>query len=59
MKRIAQVITATGFVSAVVRPSGAVAVPPNMTFIEIEDDQPDVSGWTWDGEAFNPPEVVE
>lgn len=58
-KRVAQIVTATGFVNAVVRPSGPLVAPTGMTFLEIEDHQPDVCGWTWDGENFIPPPAPE
>lgn len=44
MKRIAQIINATSFVQALVRPSGAVVPPSGWTFIEIEDAAPDPLG---------------
>lgn len=52
MNRVVQIVIATGFVNAVVRPSGVLIAPPGMTFIEIEDDEPDPSGLRWDGKSF-------
>lgn len=51
MLRVAQIITATGFVQAVVRPSGPITAPAGMTFVEIDDEAADPCGWWYvDGE---------
>lgn len=57
MLRIAQIVTATGYVSAVVRPKYPLVAPDGMTFIELADDSPDVAGYTWDGESFTAPQA--
>lgn len=52
MNRVAQIVTATGFVQAVVRPAGALVVPPGMTFVEIDDAMPDPIGLYYFKGAF-------
>lgn len=52
MLRIAQIIIATGFVQAVVRPAGPLVAPAGMTFLEIADDIADPCGLYWDGDDF-------
>lgn len=52
MLRIAQIVTATGFVQAVVRPIGALVAPAEMTFMEIADNVPDPCGKYWNGATF-------
>lgn len=44
MLRVAQILEETGFVQAVVRPSGQMEAPAGMIFIEIGDDVPDPCG---------------
>lgn len=55
MNRVAQIVTATGYVSAVVRPKYPLVAPDGMTFVELPDNAPDVAGYTWDGESFSAP----
>lgn len=55
MNRVAQIVTATGYVSAVVRPKTPLTAPDGMTFVEIEDSSPDVSGKVWNGTTFEDP----
>ena len=57
MNRVAQIVTATGYVSAVVSPKAPLAAPAGMTFVELPDNSPDVAGYTWDGESFNAPQA--
>lgn len=54
MNRVAQIITATGFVNAVVRPVGPITAPANMTFVEVEDNISVDAGWFWNGATFTP-----
>lgn len=44
MKRVAQIVDATSYVRAVVRPGGEMVAPSGMTFVEIEDDLADPTG---------------
>jgi hypothetical protein len=41
MLRVAQIVTATGYVQAVVRPTGVLIQPTGMTFVEISDELED------------------
>lgn len=59
MNRIAQIVTATGFVNAVVRAAAPLTAPAGMTFMELSEESPDVCGWTWNGSAFVPPPEQE
>ncbi len=54
MLRVAQIVTATGFVMACVRPSGPLVAPAGMTFLEIPDSLPEPTGkfWNFAAEVF-------
>lgn len=52
MKRIAQIVAATGFVRAVVETSGDVVAPKGMVFIELGPDIPSPGGMYWNGDGF-------
>lgn len=52
MLRVAQIVTATSRVQAVVRPAGELVAPAGMTFVEIADDVPEPSGMYYVAGAF-------
>jgi hypothetical protein len=52
MLRVVQIVTATKFVQAVVRPIGPLIAPAGMTFMQIADDAADPCGQWYVNGAF-------
>lgn len=45
MKRIAQIVIATGFVQAVIITGGVLVAPSGMTFVDVTGDARELAGW--------------